>query len=155
MESKVWVSFSWITFQPSCQEIAKYSCIASSFHNIFHFLHNKVCDETNTHTSWSHKVHKITRSNMFSWNCFEKHGFSCTRKLNFSSPALELSAQCHAVLLCATNASNSLNFKSFIMHSNHVFPGQPLGLLPVTIVLSTFLGPAYCKWYCLWLGMGW
>ena len=35
MGRKVWVSFTWITFQPLLEEIAKYCCIASSFHNIF------------------------------------------------------------------------------------------------------------------------
>ena len=33
-------------------------------------------------------MHKITRSATFSWTCFEEHGLSCTRKANFSSPAL-------------------------------------------------------------------
>ena len=32
MGSKVWVSFSWITFQYLCQEIAKKYCIALSVH---------------------------------------------------------------------------------------------------------------------------
>ena len=31
-------------------------------------------------------MHEITRRTTFSWNCFEEHGLSCTRKPNFSSP---------------------------------------------------------------------
>ena len=40
--SKVWVSFSRITFQHLREEIAKFHCTASSFHNILHLVHNKV-----------------------------------------------------------------------------------------------------------------
>ena len=36
--------------------------------------------------------------------------------------------------------SKPLTATSFFIHCNHVFLGWPLGLLPVTIVLSTFLG---------------
>ena len=39
MRSKVWVSFTWITFQPLDEETAKYYCIASSFCSIFHLVH--------------------------------------------------------------------------------------------------------------------
>ena len=85
MGSKVWVSLSQITFQPLREEIAKYYCIASSFHNMFDLMHNKVLDEANTYTS---KSHKITRCTMFSWTCFEKHRLLCTRKPNFSSPEI-------------------------------------------------------------------
>ena len=53
---------------------------------------------------------------------------------------LGLSGQCDVVLFCLTDASKPLTFKSFLLHSNHVFLGRPLGLLPVTIVLSTFFG---------------
>ena len=51
-----------------------------------------------------------------------------------------LGAQRHAILFRANDASKPLTFKSFLMHSNHVFLGCTLGFLPVTIVLSTFLG---------------
>ena len=40
--SKVWVSFSWITFQ------SLHDCIASSFHNVFHLVHHELHDEANT-----------------------------------------------------------------------------------------------------------
>ena len=51
VESKVWVSFSRITFQSLHEEIAKYYCIASSFHNTFYLLHDEVHNEANTCTT--------------------------------------------------------------------------------------------------------
>ena len=53
---------------------------------------------------------------------------------------LGLSTQRHAVLFSLNDASKPLTFKSFLLYSNHVFLGRPLGLLPVTIVLFIFLG---------------
>ena len=84
MGSKACVYFSRITFQPIHEEIAKYCCIASSSHNMFHLVHDEVQDETNMCTSLSHKLHKIIRGTMFSWTCFKENWLSCTRRPNFS-----------------------------------------------------------------------
>ena len=48
----------------------------------------------------------------------------------------------------------AFHFKSFLMHSSHAFLGQPLGLLPVMIVFSTFLdhlsGSICWRWPYQW-----
>ena len=57
-----------------------------------------------------------------------------------STSTLEWIALRHAFLLWTNNVSKYLTATSCFIHCNHVFLGWPLGLLPVTIVLSTFLG---------------
>ena len=86
MGSKVWVSFSWITFQLLREETAKFYCTASSFHKIFNLVHDEVHDEVNLCTSKSCKVHKILRRTTFSWTCFEEYGL--LRRTTFSSPTV-------------------------------------------------------------------
>ena len=86
MGSKVWVSFSWITFQLLREETAKFYCTASSFHKIFNLVHDEVHDEVNLFTSKSCKVHKILRRTTFSWTCFEEYGL--LRRTTFSSPTV-------------------------------------------------------------------
>ena len=49
-KSGVGVSFFWICFQPLTEEIAKYYYIASSVHNLFHLVHDKVHNDVNTCT---------------------------------------------------------------------------------------------------------
>ena len=49
--SKVWVSFTQITFQPLHKEIAKYYCIVSSSYYMFYLVHNKVHNEAKTCTT--------------------------------------------------------------------------------------------------------
>ena len=56
--NKGWVSFSRITFQRLREGIAKCYCIASSFHNIFHLIHDKV-HEVDRCTLKSRKVTKL------------------------------------------------------------------------------------------------
>ena len=63
----------------------------------------------------------------------------CTTPLSHPFRLLEWIALCHAFLLWTNDASKPLTARSFFIHCNHVFLGRPLGLLPVTIVLSTFL----------------
>ena len=53
---------------------------------------------------------------------------------------LEWIAPFHAFLLWTNDASKPLTARSFFIHCNHVFLGRPVGILPVTTVLSTFLG---------------
>ena len=67
MGSKVWVSFSSITFHPLREKIAKFYCTASIFNKIFHLVHGEVQDEVNLCTSKSCKVQKILRCTTFSW----------------------------------------------------------------------------------------
>ena len=86
MGSKVWVSFSWITFQLLREETATFYCTASSFHKIFNLVHDEVHDEVNLCTSKSCKVHKILRRTTFSWTCFEEYGL--LRRTTFSSPTV-------------------------------------------------------------------
>ena len=52
-------------------------------------MHDEVHNEVNTCTSKSHKVNKILRRTTFSWTCFEEGRLLCTRKPNFSSPAVK------------------------------------------------------------------
>ena len=85
MRSKVWVSFSWITFQPLHEEIAKFYCTASSFHKIFNLVHNEVHNEVNLRNSKSCKVHKILRHTTFSWTCCEEQGLCEPKNLIFSA----------------------------------------------------------------------
>ena len=78
MGSKVWVSFSWITFQYLCQEIGKKYCIALSVHNlsfcnIFHLVQNEILNEVNRCNSLSHKESKITRHTRFSGTGFDEY----------------------------------------------------------------------------------
>ena len=85
MGSKVWVSFSWIIFQPLHEEIVKFYCTASSFHNMFHLVHSKVLNEANTVPCKVIRCSKLWGCT-FSWTCFEMHRLSCIRKPNFISP---------------------------------------------------------------------
>ena len=62
MGSKVWVSFSWITFHALHEEIAKYCCIASPFCNIFHLVHDEVHNEANTCASCCTKLWRAKHS---------------------------------------------------------------------------------------------
>ena len=97
LESKVWVSFFLVTFQPLCEKITKCYCIASSIHNLFHMVYNEVHDEVNTFTSSSHKEHKITRHTTFSLTCFEEDGLLYTRKPKFSSPDYIFVSLCYVL----------------------------------------------------------
>ena len=54
-----------------------------------------------------------------------------------STLEIECPALCSPVL--CQRCFQAFNFKSFPMHSNHAFLGPLLGLLPVTILSSTFL----------------
>ena len=63
----------------------------------------------------------------------------CTTPLPCPLRILEWIAKHHAILFWTNDASKPLTARSFFIHCNHVFLG-PIGLLPVTIVLSTFLG---------------
>ena len=64
----------------------------------------------------------------------------CTTPLLRPLGLLERITLHHAFLFWTNNASKPLTARSFFMHCNHVFLGWPLGLLPITIVLSTFGG---------------
>ena len=64
----------------------------------------------------------------------------CTTPLSRPLWLLEWIALHHSFLFWTNDPSKPLTARSFFMHYNHVFLGRPLGLLPVTIVLSTFLG---------------
>ena len=64
----------------------------------------------------------------------------CSTSLSRPHRFFGLSAQHHAILFCASDAFKPLTFKSFLTDSSRVFLGRTLGLLPVTIVLSAFLG---------------
>ena len=52
--------------------------------------------------------------------------------------------------ICVNDASKPSTSKSFLLHLYHVFLRQPLALLPVTIVLPTFLGHVSESIYCRW-----
>ena len=64
----------------------------------------------------------------------------CTTPMSRPLRLLGWIALCHAFLFWTNNVSKPLTARFFFIHCNHVFLGQPLRLLPVTIVLSTFLG---------------
>ena len=64
----------------------------------------------------------------------------CTTPLSHPLRLMEYTALHHAFLFRTNDASKPLTARSFFVHCNHVFLGRSLGLLPVTIVLSTFLG---------------
>ena len=64
----------------------------------------------------------------------------CTTPLSCPLRLLGWIALCHAFLFWTNDASKPLTARSFFIHYNHVFLELPLGLLPATIVLSTFLG---------------
>ena len=64
----------------------------------------------------------------------------CTTPLSHPLWLLEWIALHHAFLFWTNDASKPLTARSFFIHCNYVFLGRPLGLLPVAIVLSTFLG---------------
>ena len=88
MGIKVWISFSWITFQYLCQEIAKKYCIALSVHNlsfcnIFHLVQNEIHNEVNRCNSLGHKERKITRHTRFSGTGFDEYRLFVQQKTYF------------------------------------------------------------------------
>ena len=88
MGTKVWISFSWITFQYLCQEIAKKYCIALSVHNlsfcnIFHLVQNEIHNEVNRCNSLGHKERKITRHTRFSGTGFDEYRLFVQQKTYF------------------------------------------------------------------------
>ena len=72
----------------------------------------------------------------------------CTTPLSRPLRLLEWIALHHTFLFWTNDASKPLTARSFFIHCNHVFLGWPLGLLPVTMVLSTFLGhvSGFIRW---------
>ena len=73
----------------------------------------------------------------------------CTTSLSHPPRFLGLSAQYNEVLFCAIDDFKPLTF-TFFMYSNSVFLRHSLVLLPVTTVLSTFLGHASRSIHCRW-----
>ena len=62
--------------------------------------------------------------------------------LNFiitSTSTLEIECPTLCSPVLCQQCFQAFHFKSFLVHSSHAFLGQPLGLLPVMIVFSTFL----------------
>ena len=57
-----------------------------------------------------------------------------------STSTLGMDCLCHSFLFWTNDASKPLTARSFFIDCIHVFLGQPLELLPIPIVLSTFLG---------------
>ena len=140
------------------EEFAKFYCTDSSFHKIFHLVHDKLHDEVNTCTSKSHKMNKILRRATFSWTCFEEHRLSCTRKSNFSSP---VSVENQLIFVSFSNGGKNstlyiswffIFFKTLPWQTNLLlgaFSPLPLGSLTNTFSFLLYVfGFLYQFWVC-------
>ena len=78
------------------------------------------------------------------WKSYLLHGLTCSvpcvRELHYFIVKTIFISEVECLMACNPIPSKPLTFRSLLIHSTHVFLGWPLGLPPVTIVLSTFLG---------------